>query len=376
MVIFLPLVLPVMILMDKKGLRITLIIGAVLNCLGSWVQCASFAPDRYIVIMACQTFYAFGQVFVLSLPSFIAGVWFGAGEVGLACAMGVFGNQLGIALGFIIPPMMMTNDCKDEVDISFELSVIGWPMAVINTILLIIIIFVFQEKPEHFPSVAQLTKNQNKCKTEYGKSLKKLFNDLPFVLLLLGYGLITGAYFAMSTLMNEMVLEHFPGEEVDAGWMGALMVFAGMVGSVILGAILDRTHRYKEVSLVVFVLSFLFLVGYTFLIQLEKMWIQFLFFTLLGVTMTGYLPAGFDFGAEITYPEPEAISSSLLNASTQIFSIILTNIASLLLQNYGDFFSNSFFSICLLVGILVMACIKCELKRTNADKECSDTKPN
>lgn len=61
---------------------------------GGWIQCASFKSDRYGVIMASQTLYAVGQVFVLSLPPFIAGVWFGAKEVGLACAFGVFGNQV------------------------------------------------------------------------------------------------------------------------------------------------------------------------------------------------------------------------------------------------------------------------------------------
>lgn len=33
--------------------------------------------------------------------------------------------------------------------------------------------------------------------------------------------------------------------------------------------------------------------------------------------MTGYLPVGFEFSAEITYPEPEGTSSGLLNASAQ-----------------------------------------------------------
>lgn len=34
--------------------------------------------------------------------------------------------------------------------------------------------------------------------------------------------------------------------------------------------------------------------------------------------MTGYLPLGFEFAAELTYPEAEAISSGLLNASAQV----------------------------------------------------------
>ena len=34
--------------------------------------------------------------------------------------------------------------------------------------------------------------------------------------------------------------------------------------------------------------------------------------------MTGYLPLGFDFAAEITFPESEGTSSNLLNASAQV----------------------------------------------------------
>ena len=34
--------------------------------------------------------------------------------------------------------------------------------------------------------------------------------------------------------------------------------------------------------------------------------------------MTGYLPLGFEFAAEITYPESEGTSSGLLNASAHV----------------------------------------------------------
>lgn len=38
--------------------------------------------------------------------------------------------------------------------------------------------------------------------------------------------------------------------------------------------------------------------------------------------MTGYLPVGFEFSAEITYPEPEGTSSGLLNASAQAWILM------------------------------------------------------
>ena len=34
--------------------------------------------------------------------------------------------------------------------------------------------------------------------------------------------------------------------------------------------------------------------------------------------MTGYLPLGFEFAAELTFPEPEGTSSGLLNAAAQV----------------------------------------------------------
>lgn len=37
--------------------------------------------------------------------------------------------------------------------------------------------------------------------------------------------------------------------------------------------------------------------------------------------MTGYLPLGFEFGVEITYPESEGTSSGLLNAFAQVINL-------------------------------------------------------
>lgn len=39
--------------------------------------------------------------------------------------------------------------------------------------------------------------------------------------------------------------------------------------------------------------------------------------------MTGYLPVGFEFAAELTYPEPEGTSAGLLNAAAQVNVSIL-----------------------------------------------------
>lgn len=37
--------------------------------------------------------------------------------------------------------------------------------------------------------------------------------------------------------------------------------------------------------------------------------------------MTGYLPVGFEFASEVTYPEPEGTTSGILNAVVQVRSV-------------------------------------------------------
>ena len=42
------------------------------------------------------------------MPPKIASIWFPANEISTATSIGVFGNQLGVALGFLIPPKIVT----------------------------------------------------------------------------------------------------------------------------------------------------------------------------------------------------------------------------------------------------------------------------
>lgn len=46
-------------------------------------------------------------------------------------------------------------------------------------------------------------------------------------------------------LCSQVVLKYYPGHEVDAGRIGLSIVLAGMLGSVVSGIVLDKTHKFK-----------------------------------------------------------------------------------------------------------------------------------
>jgi len=85
--------------------------------------------------------------------------------------------------------------------------------------------------------------------------------------------------------------------------------------------------------------------------------------------MTGYLPLGFEFAAEITFPESEGTSSGLLNASAQVFGIFCTMAAEQLLSRTGnDLLANGMLAGVLLIGTILTALIRADYRRQAASK--------
>lgn len=94
MVAYVPLIFPATWLLDRRGLRLTALLGAGLNCAGAWMKCASVSRELFAVTLSAQVICSVAQVFILGLPSRIASVWFGPREVSTACATAVLGNQV------------------------------------------------------------------------------------------------------------------------------------------------------------------------------------------------------------------------------------------------------------------------------------------
>ncbi|XP_043911423.1 feline leukemia virus subgroup C receptor-related protein 1 [Protopterus annectens] len=366
MVAYVPLIFPATWLLDKKGLRITALLGSGLNCVGAWIKCASVRPDLFGVTMFAQVICSIAQVFILGLPSRVASVWFGPKEVSTACATAVLGNQVGTAVGFLLPPILVPNTADDLDLMGHNIGIMFYGTAAISSVLFVLVALVFKEKPPLPPSQAQAVQQEQEVYS-YKQSMINLFRSVPFVLLLISYGILTGSFYSVSTLLNQMIMTYYKGEEVNAGRIGLTLVVAGMVGSVICGFWLDHTKTYKQTTLMVYILSFVGMVVFTFTLDLQYLLIVFITAGVLGFFMTGYLPLGFEFAVEITYPEPEGTSSGLLNASAQIFGILFTLAQGKLMTDYGPLAGNIFLSAWIFVGIVLTALIKSDLKRHNVN---------
>ncbi|XP_042538210.1 feline leukemia virus subgroup C receptor-related protein 1 [Dipodomys spectabilis] len=364
MLAYVPLIFPVTWLLDTRGLRLTALLGSGLNSLGAWVKCCSVQPHLYWVTMLGQGLCSVAQVFILGLPSRIASVWFGPTEVSTACATAVLGNQLGTAVGFLLPPVLVPNTQNNTDLLASNISTMFYGTSAVATLLFILTAIVFKEKPPYPPSQAQAAlQDSPPAEYSYLKSIRNLFKNIPFVLLLITYGIMTGAFYSVSTLLNQIILTCCK-EEVYAGRIGLTLVIAGMVGSILCGLWLDYTKTYKQTTLIVYILSFIGMVIFTFTLNLGYIIIVFTG-GILGFFMTGYLPLGFEFAVEITYPESEGTSSGLLNAAAQVFGILFTLAQGELTTAYGPMAGNIFLCVWMFLGIILTALIRSDLRRHN-----------
>nr|XP_027197403.1 uncharacterized MFS-type transporter C09D4.1-like [Dermatophagoides pteronyssinus] len=380
MIIYIIGITPATFMQDRYGLRVCLIFGSFINALGSCIKCLSVSRSRFWVAMIGQTLVGIAQLFTLNIPPMLAAQWFPSNEVTRATAFGVFGNQVGIALGFLIPPLLMPelNSTSNEENLSSELinhiehgfHYLVWGLSIITTVIFLLILIFFKNRPEQPPSKAQALirfMEHSDSKQSYFESIKQLIKNRNFVLLFINYGLITGVFYALSTVLSQMITRTMgPEYLVEAGYMGLTITLSGITGSVVCGYLLGWSGKFRLVNLLIYIFSFAGTAAFGVAIEIRHINLLFITCAILGFFMTGYLPIGFEFAAEVSYPQPESTSAGLLNASAQIFGIIFTYASTPIIDHFNSVWANIGYSIVLVIGVILSFFIKNDLRRQNA----------
>lgn len=139
MVTYIPLVFPATFLLNRKGLHFCSIVGSSMTAMGAWIKAAAVDPNSFPLLFIGQAVVATAQIFVLEVPPHLAAVWFGENEVSTATAIGVFGNQVGIAVGFLLPPFIVP-DSEDLNEIGENLRILLLGTGTFSTIVFFIVL--------------------------------------------------------------------------------------------------------------------------------------------------------------------------------------------------------------------------------------------
>lgn len=407
MLAFVVLSLPSCFIIELIGLRKAVLVASLAAFLGSLLKCFCCRQDSLDIylLFAGQILVSLGEQFIFSVPSRLASVWFPDNQVSSAVAMTVLGNSLGIAFGFLLPPMALEGaETKDE--IGQQMYLIFLVTTILSFTSFVADWCLFHEAPLYAPGEARLKQIQEEeqqarklllmttCtsasnnnnieehqrpiqsskwvifKRDVGKlwdQVKELFKDNNYKLAAFSYGINVGAGYAISTILNQILEEYWPGDDILVGNCGFIIIVTGAIGSAFFGHILDKTHRYKLMNMFLTLGVVGSMIAFASAISiLHSKTAVYLSSALVGLFQTSLIVSGLELAVEITYPQPELLTSSMMNVWPQIFGTIFIYISSFIVDNYGVVYTNSFLVICFFAAFCALCILKETPRRQNA----------
>ncbi|XP_019868185.2 uncharacterized MFS-type transporter C09D4.1 [Aethina tumida] len=353
-------VVPASYIIDKLGLRVAGLLGCLGTAAGIYLKLFSVHPNSIYLVIIGQTVVGVSQLLILSLPPKLAITWFAENEISTACSLGVFGMQLGCALGFIIPPTLV-KDHDNLDDIGYDIKLMCWVLAIAITPVALGVLIYFPKEPK-LPA-NNLRENEVFSVKAFFHSMIKLFLNGGFVIHMIAFSISVGSYTVLGSLLSAFVLEYFENAQEDAGRMGLVMIVAGIIGTPIVGYVLDKTHRFKESCFISGMLQAASVAVLIFALEKRMKLLVYLCFTILGMFLNTYIPAGIEFATELTYPSTESTTTGILYAMSQVLGFLATLVLSIVTETYGTLWALSIIMVTMIVGALMTFIIPNKLRR-------------
>ncbi|XP_052770532.1 solute carrier family 49 member A3-like [Mya arenaria] len=316
-------------LLDTLGLKMSLILAAWLNGLGSFLRNVSTFESvpvdyRFTVCLIGQILAACAQPFIMFSPTKLAALWFAGDQRATANMIASMANPLGILAANILAPAVV----QQQKDIPTLLWVITAPT------LFTMVMATFGVRSSVPPTPP--TSSAEEKSEPFFAGLKKIIKNKNYWVLNFVFGAGLALFTVFSSFLDQMLC---PRGYTDtyAGMCGALMIGVGSIGAVFAGLYVDRTKRFEEVVKFCWCLSTVFGIAFT---QVSRFRDQQVLVALAVALFGGFgfaiYPICMELAVEVTYPIAEATSAGLMVISGQIQGIIYLLLMQFIAQDLSE----------------------------------------
>jgi FLVCR family MFS transporter 7 len=299
----------VIYLLAKYDLKKPLILSSTLLLVGNWMRYAGTVQKLFPLLMTGQIIIGMSQPFVLACPTHFSNLWFSSRSRVSATALVSLASPVGAAVGNLISPALAT----DASQIPFMVLVVS----IISTGTAVSVFFI----PVHPPTPVSAAANGTQHPA-LGASLRLLFKNTQFLLILTEFTVYVALFNSFSTLLNQLMLPR--GYTIDtAGFTGALLIVVGLIFSAILSPVIDRTHSFLLAIRLLVPLIAACYVAFIFAPHHGLLAPPFVVASILGAASFSLLPCALELAAEMTYPVAPEWSGNVMWAGGQFGGAIL-----------------------------------------------------
>ena len=192
-------------------------------------------------------------------------------------------------------------------------------------------------------------------------------------MLVLGYATLYGTVTAVGTVINSLT-KPFGYTIENNSLFGAIFIVSGILGSIVIGVFLDKTHKFKLVMISVSLSAVALMSSLLFTLPSKNVPVFCINLSLLGFSAIPLTPIAFGFSVELTYPTPEAFSNGMMLLPSKVYGSLLAVIASAAAS------SDPRYSVLIFIGnaAVCLACsiiLKEELRRFKPKEDTCTTSP-
>lgn len=213
-----------------------------------------FGLPSFPILVIGTLMVGMAQPFFQCTPPLLSAQWFASNERATSSAIALNFNQVGIAAAFVVGGIMANDD--EGLNRYFAL------IAVISTVITIGTFRHFEDLPPIPPSASELEKMENnhgQSEPPFSVSVRKFFKTPGFVKPLIAFIFSIAITNVVGAFIDEVMERGGVTDRKAVAWAGCGFEFAIVLGGIILGRYVDRTKKYKSVTLACTALSLVFI---------------------------------------------------------------------------------------------------------------------
>jgi len=315
-------------LIEARGLKVGVKIGAYLTGFGGLLCCLSTFPGlatnvpkyyQYWMAVIGQGATGLACPFISGVPTKISQHWFPDSQRTMATSLLGMSYPLGIVMGQGITPVLI----QDPDQIPY-MNIMFFIPAAIGTLLGIFV--VKNNLPPSPPSASEEQREEeetNTKKMDYIATLKSVWTNKAFVIMFMFLGGCMSFISCLATKMEQIMCSVGYSDEL-AGLACTVVIIVGAGGTVLFGVLAQKTGKIVEITklccfgaiVCVLVLSYLLLkpdVGIYILIAAA----------FLGLFALGVFPLALELTVEATFPADQATVTCFIFFSSSIQGVFL-----------------------------------------------------
>ncbi|KAI3356076.1 hypothetical protein L3Q82_017339 [Scortum barcoo] len=329
-------------LMDKKGLRASLLLSALFMLLGSALRSIPLTEQP---LRRCEELNLFPLLFLLQVDTrrsaserfgrpdhnglsagpYLSTTWFAPDQRATATAVASLFSYLGGAAAFVVGPLIVPapNDTlagnrmvAAAVSDSFirdRIQLVMYAELAAIAVLFAAVLLYFPSRPPMPPSVAAASQ-----RLSYRSSICRLLSNMRFLMIALAYAVPTGVIAGWSGVLD-MVLTPAKVSQMDAGWIGFWSTVGGCVFGVAMARFADSIRGMLKLILVLMLAGASLSSTWFTLTCLSRVThlpstaaILYTSCILVGIFINSSVPIFFELCIETVYPVPEGITCGVV----------------------------------------------------------------